>query len=95
MLRVAVTVSKKATSSNQSPRRFLTLFTASLGLVEKGNKNYNKKKKKNLQVSTDKPRLLPSSHSTKEDSEGEQMDSLSVYTVFHLAEHGSTYHLCR
>lgn len=45
MLRVAVTVSKKATSSHQSPRRFLTLFIASLGLVEKG-----KKKKKALTV---------------------------------------------
>lgn len=36
MLKVAVTVSTKATYSHNILKCFFTLFTASLGLVEKG-----------------------------------------------------------
>lgn len=87
MLKVEFTVSKKTTFSCHSLRTFLTLFTASLGLVETRQKKNKKEKKeqKSLEYPLTKPRLLPSSHSLKEDGEGEQMDSLVCYQCFIMA----------
>lgn len=81
MLKGAVTVSKKATFSCHSLRCFLTLITTSLGLEEKGNK---KQTKKTVCQTTDKPRLLPSSHSTTEEGEGECVYSVSSWQPYHL-----------
>lgn len=75
----------------------MTLFTASLGVVVKGKKKKKRKKdkkkkgQKRLKVSTEKPKLLPSSQSTKEDVEGEQMDSLVCISV----SSWQPYQLCR
>lgn len=83
MLKVAVTVSKKKSNVFPLiPQLFLDPVHCHSSLC----------RKKSLEYPLKSQDCCPAPIAQKKDGEGEQMDSLSVCTVFHR---GSPYHLCR